>query len=210
MTSSSAGPEGSVDLAHHFQLGRAGSRRPGARDVCLAGRAHQLHHRRRLSRRRSRKLQAFWPADLHIIGKDIVRFHAVYWPAFLMAGLALPKRVFGAWLSYNRGEKMSKSVGNVVDPNELANAYGLDRSAISCCASRLRPGRRQQPRGIVQPHQRRSRQRPRQSRAALTVDDRPLPERGVVPKPGALTAEDKTLLEAGRRRTLDRFPRAEG
>jgi methionyl-tRNA synthetase len=69
----------------------------------------------------------FWPADLHIIGKDIVRFHAVYWPAFLMsAGLPLPKRVFGHGFLFNRGEKMSKSVGNVVDPFAMVQAYGVD------------------------------------------------------------------------------------
>jgi methionyl-tRNA synthetase len=65
----------------------------------------------------SPKFKRYWPADVHIIGKDIIRFHAVYWPAFLMsAGVALPKRVFGHGFLYNRGEKMSKSVGNVVDP----------------------------------------------------------------------------------------------
>ena len=69
-----------------------------------------------------------WPADLHVIGKDIVRFHAVYWPAFLMsAGLELPKQVFGHGFLLNRGEKMSKSVGNVVDPLEMANLYGVDQ-----------------------------------------------------------------------------------
>jgi methionyl-tRNA synthetase len=69
----------------------------------------------------------FWPADIHIIGKDIVRFHAVYWPAFLMsAGLPLPKQVFGHGFLLNRGEKMSKSVGNVVDPLEMAQRYGVD------------------------------------------------------------------------------------
>jgi len=69
----------------------------------------------------------FWPADLHIIGKDVVRFHTVYWPAFLMsAGIALPKQVFGHGFLLNRGEKMSKSVGNVVDPMELARLYGID------------------------------------------------------------------------------------
>jgi methionyl-tRNA synthetase len=69
-----------------------------------------------------------WPADLHIIGKDIVRFHAVYWPAFLMsAGLELPKQVFGHGFLLNKGEKMSKSVGNVVDPVEMANLYGVDQ-----------------------------------------------------------------------------------
>ena len=73
------------------------------------------------------KFDRYWPADLHVIGKDIVRFHAVYWPAFLMsAGLALPKRVFAHGFVFNRGEKMSKSVGNVVDPFALIDAYGVD------------------------------------------------------------------------------------
>lgn len=70
----------------------------------------------------------FWPADAHIIGKDIVRFHAVYWPAFLMsAGIALPNRVFGHGFLFNRGEKMSKSVGNVIDPFAMVEHYGLDQ-----------------------------------------------------------------------------------
>src|SRR3954463_8420458 len=70
----------------------------------------------------------FWPADLHIIGKDVVRFHAVYWPAFLMsAGIALPRQVFGHGWLLSRGEKMSKSVGNVVDPLDLARAFGVDQ-----------------------------------------------------------------------------------
>lgn len=70
----------------------------------------------------------YWPADLHLIGKDIVRFHAVYWPAFLMsAGLPLPKQVFGHGLVLARGgEKMSKSAGNAADPIDLANRYGVD------------------------------------------------------------------------------------
>jgi methionyl-tRNA synthetase len=69
----------------------------------------------------------FWPADLHIIGKDIIRFHAVYWPAFLLsAGVPLPRQVFGHGFLLHRGEKMSKSVGNVVDPLALADAFGVD------------------------------------------------------------------------------------
>jgi methionyl-tRNA synthetase len=69
----------------------------------------------------------FWPADIHMIGKDIVRFHTVYWPAFLMsANLPLPRQVFGHGFLLNRGEKMSKSLGNVVDPMELAERFGVD------------------------------------------------------------------------------------
>ena len=70
----------------------------------------------------------FWPADVHLIGKDIVRFHTVYWPAFLMsANLPLPKQVFGHGFLLARGEKMSKSLGNVVDPMELAERHGVDQ-----------------------------------------------------------------------------------
>src|SRR5438874_903380 len=69
----------------------------------------------------------YWPADVHLIGKDVVRFHAVYWPAFLMsAGIPLPKQVYGHGFLLSRGEKMSKSVGNVVDPMLLADRFGVD------------------------------------------------------------------------------------
>lgn len=69
----------------------------------------------------------YWPADLHLIGKDIVRFHTVYWPAFLMsAGLPLPKQVFGHGFILNRGQKESKSLGNVTDPLGLAEKFGVD------------------------------------------------------------------------------------
>jgi methionyl-tRNA synthetase len=75
----------------------------------------------------SEQFRKYWPADLHVIGKDIVRFHAVYWPAFLMsAGIAVPCRIFSHGFLFNRGEKMSKSVGNVIDPFALADAYGVD------------------------------------------------------------------------------------
>ncbi len=70
----------------------------------------------------------WWPADLHVIGKDVVRFHAIYWPAFLMsAGLPLPKKIFGHGHVLLRGEKMSKTLGNVVDPSDMADRYGVDR-----------------------------------------------------------------------------------
>jgi methionyl-tRNA synthetase len=76
---------------------------------------------------KSKKFRRYWPADLHVIGKDIVRFHAVYWPAFLMsAGIEVPRRIFSHGFLFNRGEKMSKSVGNVIDPFALADTYGVD------------------------------------------------------------------------------------
>jgi methionyl-tRNA synthetase len=76
----------------------------------------------------SESFKRYWPASLHVTGKDIVRFHAVYWPAFLMsAGVAVPQRLFSHGFLLNRGEKMSKSVGNVVDPFAMTDQYGVDQ-----------------------------------------------------------------------------------
>ncbi len=76
----------------------------------------------------SAKYSTWWPADLHMVGKDILRFHAVYWPAFLMgAGLEPPKRVFAHGWWTNEGQKISKSLGNVIEPREIVNTYGLDQ-----------------------------------------------------------------------------------
>jgi len=76
----------------------------------------------------SAMFKRYWPAALHVIGKDIARFHAVYWPAFLMsAGVEAPQRIFSHGFLFNRGEKMSKSVGNVIDPFALCDAYGVDQ-----------------------------------------------------------------------------------
>jgi methionyl-tRNA synthetase len=76
----------------------------------------------------SEEFATYWPADLHMVGKDILRFHAVYWPAFLMgAGIAPPKRVFAHGWWTNEGQKISKSLGNVIDPHALVAQYGLDQ-----------------------------------------------------------------------------------
>ncbi len=76
----------------------------------------------------SESFQTYWPADLHMVGKDILRFHAVYWPAFLMgAGIDPPRRVYAHGWWTNEGQKISKSLGNVIDPNELVARYGLDQ-----------------------------------------------------------------------------------
>lgn len=75
----------------------------------------------------SDSFKKFWPADFHVIGKDIIRFHCIYWPAFLMAaGIDLPKKVFAHGFINVQGQKMSKSVGNVIAPQDLIDAYGLD------------------------------------------------------------------------------------
>lgn len=117
-----------VDLTHHLRLGHQGAERPIACHVCLGRCAHQLPDRDWLSGRSQWPPGKFWPADVHVIGKDIIRFHAVYWPAFLMsAGLPLPKRIFAhGFVLAKGGEKMSKSLGNVLDPFELIAHFGLD------------------------------------------------------------------------------------
>ncbi len=123
-----ARPRRPVDQPHHLRLGRARARRPQACDVCLGRRADQLHHRTGFPDDGPRA--KFWPADAHVIGKDITRFHAIYWPAFLMsAHLPLPGRIVVHGFLFNRGEKMSKSVGNVVAPRP-DRTYGVDRIAV--------------------------------------------------------------------------------
>lgn len=139
----------------------------------------------------------YWPMDLHIIGKDIVRFHAVYWPAFLMsAGLPLPKRVFGHGFLLSKGEKMSKSLGNVVDPLDLAETYGVD--PVRYFVLREVPfggDGNYSHEGIIN-----------RINADLANDLGNLAQRSLsmvakncgaaVPEPGALTEADRTLLDA--------------
>ncbi len=76
----------------------------------------------------SDKFKRYWPADLHVVGKDIMRFHTIYWPAFLMsAGIAVPQRVFGHGFLNIEGQKMSKSLGNVITPKAMVDEFGLDQ-----------------------------------------------------------------------------------
>jgi methionyl-tRNA synthetase len=142
-------------------------------------------------------LWRFWPADLHLIGKDIVRFHTIYWPAFLMsAGIALPKRIFGHGFLNNRGEKMSKSVGNVVDPFTITAHYGVDqvRYFFMREVSFGQDG--------VYSHEAIA----NRINADLANDLGNLAQRslsmigrycdGILPRPAAFSAEDKTLLDS--------------
>ena len=141
------------------------------------------------------KFEKFWPADVHIIGKDIVRFHAIYWPAFLMsAGVPLPKRVFGHGFLQSQGEKMSKSLGNVVSPLDLVERYGLDQVRYFFM--------REVPFGSDGNYSHES--LVNRTNADLANDLGNLAQRslsmiakncgGVVPVPGALTGEDSAML----------------
>lgn len=127
----------------------------------------------------SEMFRRYWPADLHMIGKDIIRFHTVYWPAFLMsAGIELPRRVFAHGFLLNRGEKMSKSVGNVVDPVALIEEFGVDQVRYFLLREvPVRPGRQLQRRGHHHPDQHRPGQRTGQPGPAVAVDDRQEPGR---------------------------------
>jgi methionyl-tRNA synthetase len=145
----------------------------------------------------SKTFRRFWPADVHIIGKDIIRFHAVYWPAFLMsAGVAPPKRVFGHGFLYSRGEKMSKSIGNVVDPFVLTKEFGADQLRYFLL--------REVPFGQDGNYSREA--IIQRINSDLANDLGNLAQRslsmiakncaGIVPKPRALTPADETILDA--------------
>jgi methionyl-tRNA synthetase len=145
----------------------------------------------------SEKFKKYWPANLHVIGKDIVRFHAVYWPAFLMsAGIAVPRRVFSHGFLFNRGEKMSKSVGNVIDPFALADAYGVDQ--LRYFLLREVPfgqdGNYSHEAIVARINADLANDLGNLAQRSLSMVARNLG--GVLPKPGALQASDKAMLEA--------------
>ena len=137
----------------------------------------------------------YWPADLHMIGKDIIRFHAVYWPAFLMsAGIELPRRVFAHGFVLNRGEKMSKSVGNVVDPTHLVDTFGVD--AVRYFLLREVPfgqdGSYSEEAIVNRINADLANEFGNLAQRCLSMVARNLD--GIVPNPGAFTAEDTELL----------------
>ena len=123
--------------------------------------------------------ERFWPADVHLIGKDILKFHAVIWPAMLMAAdIEVPRRV-GIHGYLLLGEhKMSKSLGNVIEPFQVAELYGADALRFYVLREvSFGSGRRGLARGLRDPLQHRARQRVRQPREPHAGDDRPLPRR---------------------------------
>jgi len=145
----------------------------------------------------SEKFKKYWPTDLHVIGKDIVRFHAVYWPAFLMsAGIDVPRRIFSHGFLFNRGEKMSKSVGNVIDPFELADAYGVDplRYFLLREVPFGQDGNYSHEAIVARINADLANDLGNLAQRSLSMVGRGLG--GVLPTPGALQASDQTLLAA--------------
>src|SRR2546423_38117 len=145
----------------------------------------------------SAMFKRYWPADLHVIGKDIVRFHAVYWPAFLMsAGIVLPRQIFSHGWILNRGEKMSKSVGNVVDPFALADAYGVDplRYFFMREVPFGQDGNYSHEAIVNRINADLSNDLGNLAQRSLTMIGKQLS--GVVPTPGTFTANDRTILAA--------------
>jgi methionyl-tRNA synthetase len=145
----------------------------------------------------SEKFKKYWPTDLHVIGKDIVRFHAVYWPAFLMsAGVDVPRRIFSHGFLFNRGEKMSKSVGNVIDPFALADAYGVDplRYFLLREVPFGQDGNYSHEAIVARINADLANDLGNLAQRSLSMVGRGLG--GVLPTPGALQARDQTLLAA--------------
>jgi methionyl-tRNA synthetase len=145
----------------------------------------------------SEKFKKYWPTDLHVIGKDIVRFHAVYWPAFLMsAGIDVPRRIFSHGFLFNRGEKMSKSVGNVIDPFALADAYGVDplRYFLLREVPFGQDGNYSHEAIVARINADLANDLGNLAQRSLSMVGRGLG--GVLPTPGALQASDQTLLAA--------------
>jgi methionyl-tRNA synthetase len=145
----------------------------------------------------SEVFRKFWPADLHMIGKDIIRFHTVYWPAFLMsAGIELPRRVFAHGHLLNRGVKMSKSVGNVVDPVALVDEFGVDQ--VRYFLLREVPfgqdGSYSDESIITRVNADLANEFGNLAQRSLSMVARNLD--GVVPQPGEFTADDRELLAA--------------
>ncbi|OJZ63118.1 methionine--tRNA ligase [Mycolicibacterium diernhoferi] len=145
----------------------------------------------------SESFEKYWPADLHMIGKDIIRFHTVYWPAFLMsAGIPLPRRVFAHGFINVKGEKMSKSLGNVVDPLVLVDTFGVD--AVRYFFLREVPfgqdGSYSEEAIIGRVNADLANELGNLAQRSLSMVAKNLD--GVVPEPGPFTAEDEALLAA--------------
>ena len=152
----------------------------------------------------------FWPPSYHLIGKDILRFHAVYWPALLMAAeLELPEHVFVHGFLLMDGEKMSKSLGNVLDPFAVIERFGADALRFYLLRDvPLRPGRLGLDGRLRAALRERARERPRQPREPHDRDDRALPRRRASRRPRARRRARRGLrrVAGARRRAASTAP----
>lgn len=142
------------------------------------------------------KYKKFWPADYHVIGKDIIRFHCIYWPAFLMsANLPLPKTVFAHGFINVQGQKMSKSIGNVLSPDGLVKTYGLDplRYLLMREITHGQDGNFSHEHGVNRINSDLANGLGNLAQRTLSMIHKNCDES--IPEPGAFTDEDTTLLE---------------
>lgn len=145
----------------------------------------------------SENYKKFWPADVHVIGKDIIRFHTVYWPAFLMsAGIELPKQIFAHGFINIEGQKMSKSLGNVLSPKQLINDFGLDQTRYILMreVSHGQDGNFSHEHAIQRINADLANGLGNLSQRTLSMIYKNCDEK--IPEPGSLTQDDKNLLEA--------------
>ncbi len=151
----------------------------------------------------SDSFKKFWPADVHVIGKDIIRFHAIYWPAFLMAAkLPLPKKIFAHGFINVEGQKMSKSVGNVLSPTDLINRYGLDQTRYFLMREipHGQDGNFAHDQAVLRINSDLANSLGNLSQRTLSMIAKNCGE--AVPSPGAFTEDDKALLDLAQIRML--------
>lgn len=151
----------------------------------------------------SESFKTFWPVDFHVIGKDIIRFHCVYWPAFLMAAnIPLPKAVFAHGFINVDGQKMSKSVGNVVAPQDLIETYGVDQTRYLLMREvpHGQDGNFSHDQAVLRINAELANGLGNLAQRSLSMIAKNFD--GVLPTPIDLTAEDTALLELARAKTL--------
>lgn len=151
----------------------------------------------------SDSFKTFWPADVHVIGKDIIRFHTIFWPAFLMsAELALPKKIFAHGFINVEGQKMSKSVGNVLSPHDLVNRYGKDQTRYFLMREipHGQDGNFAHDQAVLRINSDLANSLGNLAQRTLSMIAKNCDE--AVPQPGAFTEDDKALLDLAHIRML--------
>jgi methionyl-tRNA synthetase len=151
----------------------------------------------------SESFKKYWPADVHVIGKDITRFHAIYWPAFLMsANLALPKKIFAHGFINIEGQKMSKSLGNVLSPNDLIDSFGVDQTRYILMREvpHGQDGNFSQEHAVARVNADLANSLGNLAQRTLSQIHKNCEEK--IPQPGDFTADDKKLLEAAQEKLL--------